>query len=132
MKTALVIILFLGNVFSSVCQNAQTSAKIKSLLVTVEKQNGLIKKQYKDSETLYDYRGNILESISYKQGKIDKHFKYEYNPDNNKIKEVELDSYGRIKESSEYKYVNGLRTEKTVYNANQKIKSKKIYVYTPF
>jgi antitoxin component YwqK of YwqJK toxin-antitoxin module len=92
----------------------------------------IVKKQYKDSETYYDSRGNVIESITYKQGKIDKRFKYEYDTDNNKIKEEEFDPSGKIKESSDYKYVNGLRTEKNVYDSNKKLKSRKTYTYTTF
>jgi hypothetical protein len=77
-------------------------------------------------------RGNVLENISYKQGKVDKHFKYQYDSDNNKIKEEEFDAAGKLKESSEYKYANGMRTEKTVYDSNKKLKSKKTYVYTTY
>jgi antitoxin component YwqK of YwqJK toxin-antitoxin module len=92
----------------------------------------IVKKQFKESETYYDSRGNITESITYKQGKVDKHFKYQYDPDNNKIKEEEFDATGRLKESSEYKYANGLRTEKIVYDPNKKMKSKRTYVYTTY
>ena len=92
----------------------------------------LVKKQFKESETYYDARGNVTESITYKQGKTDKHFKYQYDTENNKIKEEEFDPSGRLKESSEYKYSNGLRTEKTVYDSNKKMKSKKTYVYTTY
>ena len=92
----------------------------------------IVKKQYKESETYYDTRGNVLESITYKLGKVDKHFKYQYDAENNKIKEEEYDTSGRLKESSDYKYANGLRTEKTVYDSNKKQKSKKTYVYTTF
>ncbi len=92
----------------------------------------LVKKQYRESETYYDERGNELESITYKQGKVDKHFKYQYDSDNNKIKEEEFDPSGKLKESSEYKYVNGLRSEKTVYDSNKKLKSRKTYVYTSY
>jgi hypothetical protein len=92
----------------------------------------LVKKQYKDSETYYDPRGNILEEINYKQGKVSKHFKYQYDQEDNKIKEEEFDSSGRIIESSEYKFEKGLRVEKIVYDRNKKIKSRKIYQYTTF
>ena len=85
----------------------------------------LVKKQYKESETYYDTHGNVVESINYKLGKVDKHFKYEYDADNNKIKEEEFDASGKIKETSDYKYENGLRTEKNVYDSNKKLKSRK-------
>jgi antitoxin component YwqK of YwqJK toxin-antitoxin module len=107
-------------------------SKVKSIVVTEEKYDMLVKKQFKESETYYDSKGNITESIEYKQGKVDKHFKYEYDAENNKIKEEEYDTSGRLKEISEYKYVNGLRTEKTVYDSNKKMKSKKTYTYTSY
>lgn len=131
-KTALFVILFLGGTLSAECQKTASDVKIKSLIVTEEKHDMLIKKQYKEAETYYDSRGNVLESITYKLGKVDKHFKYQYDSDNNKIKEEEFDTSGRIKESSEYKYNNGLRTEKTVYDSNKKIKSIKTYTYTTY
>ncbi len=132
LKAALLIILFLGGALSAECQKTGSDVKIKSLIITEEKQDMLIKKQYKESETYYDSRGNVLESITYKLGKVDKHFKYQYDSDNNKIKEEEFDTSGRIKESSEYKYNNGLRTEKTVYDSNKKKKSIKTYAYTTY
>jgi antitoxin component YwqK of YwqJK toxin-antitoxin module len=135
MKTAkalLLIILISLISLSAMCQKSGSNTKIKSLIVTDEKYDMLIKKQYKDSETYYDSRGNILESITYKQGKVDKHFKYQYDSDNNKIKEEEFDSSARLIESSEYKYENGLRTEKTVFDPNKKMKSKRTYTYTTY
>jgi len=131
-KPFILIIMFLACAASAECQKSETTAKIKSVVVSDEKYDMIVKKQYKDSETYYDSRGNVVESISYKQGKVDKHFKYEYDTDNNKIKEEEFDASGKIKESSDYKYVNGLRTEKNVYDSNKKLKSRKTYTYTTY
>ena len=114
------------------CQKSASEAKIKSQIVTEEKYDMLVKKQLKESETYYDIRGNVIESITYKQGKLDKHFKYQYDSEDNKIKEEEFDATGRIKESSEYKYSNGVRTEKSVFDPNKKLKSKKTYTYTTY
>jgi hypothetical protein len=114
------------------CQKTRSNENIRSIVVTEEKYDMLVKKQYKESETYYDTRRNVIESITYKLGKADKHFKYQYDPENNKIKEEEFDQSGRLKESSEYKYTDGLRTEKIVYDPNKKMKSKKTYVYTKF
>lgn len=132
MKSVILIIMFLASAISAECQKSGTPDKIKSVVVTEEKYDMIVKKQYKDSETYYDSRGNVIESITYKQGKIDKRFKYEYDADNNKIKEEEFDPSGKIKESSDYKYVNGLRAEKNVYDSNKKLKSRKTYTYTTF
>jgi hypothetical protein len=117
---------------SAICQKTGSNQNVKSIVVTEEKYDMLVKKQYKESESYYDTKGNLIESITYKLGKVDKHFKYQYDADNNKIKEEEFESSGRIKESSEYKYSDGLRTEKIVYDPNRKMKSKKTYVYTKF
>lgn len=131
-KSLYLIILISGISLSAMCQKSRPNDKIKSMVVSEEKYDMLIKKQYKDSETHYDPQGNVLESITYKLGKVEKHFKYQYDPDNNKIKEEEFDAAGRIKETSEYKFENGLRTEKVVFDSNKKLKSKKTYIYTTF
>jgi antitoxin component YwqK of YwqJK toxin-antitoxin module len=131
-KSLFLFILLAAIPVSAICQKAGSNENIRSIVVTEEKYDMLIKKQYKESETYYDTKGNMIESITYKLGKVDKHFKYQYDADNNKIKEEEFDMTGRIKESSEYKYTDGLRTEKIVYDSNRKMKSKKTYVYTKF
>jgi antitoxin component YwqK of YwqJK toxin-antitoxin module len=111
-------------------QQGSDGKKVKSIIVYQEKHDMLVMRKYKDLEQSYDQRGNLIEDISYKQGKIDKHFKYQYDSNNNKIREDEYDPSGRLIESSEYKYENGLRTEKIVYDPNKKMKSRKIYQYT--
>jgi antitoxin component YwqK of YwqJK toxin-antitoxin module len=131
-RATIIIFLILGCALKAECQKSRPNDKIKSVIVSEEKYDMLVKKQYRESETYYDERGNELESITYKQGKVDKHFKYQYDSDNNKIKEEEFDPSGKLKESSEYKYVNGLRSEKTVYDSNKKLKSRKTYVYTSY
>ncbi len=131
-KTGFLIIT--GILISSTleAQYVVPKGKVKSVVVLEEKYDVLVKKQYKESETYYDSKGNILEEIEYSEGKVTKHFKYAYDQDNNKIKEEEFDPAGKLKESSEYKYENGLRTEKIVYDPNRKAKSRKIYQYTTF
>ena len=131
-KKLFLIFVISGITLSAMCQKSASEAKIKSQIVTEEKYDMLVKKQLKESETYYDIRGNVIESITYKQGKLDKHFKYQYDSEDNKIKEEEFDATGRIKESSEYKYSNGVRTEKSVFDPNKKLKSKKTYTYTTY
>jgi antitoxin component YwqK of YwqJK toxin-antitoxin module len=132
LKSIFIIILLSAGCLSAECQKSVTKNKLKSIIVLEEKSDVLIKKQFKESETYYDSRGNILEEITYKQGKVDKHFKYQYDSDDNKIKEEEYDPAGKISESSEYKIENGLRVEKIVFDSNKKIKSRKIYQYTTY
>jgi len=111
-------------------QQNTSGQKVKSIIVYEEKFDKLVSKQVKESETTYDVKGNILEDIQYVDGKTDKHFKYQYDENNNKIKETELDPSGNVAEYSEYKYDKNLRTEKIVYDPKGKIKLKKVYVYT--
>ncbi len=110
-------------------QNAHTPP-VKSITVYEEKFDKLVSQKYKESETTYDAKGNILEDIQYKDGKVDKHFKYQYDANNNKIKETEYNPSGDIQEYSEYKYENNLRIEKIVYDPKGKVKTKKAYIYT--
>ena len=63
---------------------------------------------------------------------MSKHVKYQYDQDNNKIKETELDAAGKTTKTTEYKYEKGFRVEKVVYDSNKKIKSRKTYQYTTF
>jgi hypothetical protein len=131
-RTVILIILVFGISLTANCQDSAKKDKIKSIIVTEEKYDVLVKKQYKESETYYDSRGNVIEEITYKEGKLNKHFKYQFDSDDNKIKEEEYDPSGRIIEYSEYKIENGLRVEKIVYDGNKKIKSKKTYQYTKY
>jgi len=135
MKTAR-IIMFLTLMISLnatiSAQKKEPDRKIKSIIVYQEKYDMLVTRKYKDTEQYFDSRGNLIEDITYKQGKVTKHFKYQYDQDDNKIKEEEFDPSGRLIETSEYKFADGMRTEKYVYDANKKLKSKKTYQYTTY
>jgi len=129
----ILIVLAIASLNSGIAaQNSRTERKIRSIVVTQEKYDMLVTRKYKESEQYFDNRGNLVEDITYKQGKISKHFKYQYDTDNNKIREEEYDPAGRLIEYSEYKYENGLRVEKNVYDPNKKLKSRKIYQYTEY
>jgi len=103
--------------------------KLKSITVQEEdfaKSNG---NKRLESETTYDQAGNVVEEKQYKDGKFDSHEKNEYDKDGNKIKVTEFDEAGKVLKYTTYKYEKGLKTEKTVYGANQKMKSRKTYQY---
>jgi hypothetical protein len=131
-RSVLIFSVLLGISAGLAAQNNEPERKIKSILVIQEKHDMLVTRKYKDSEQYFDERGNITEDISFKQGKITKHFKYQYDSANNKIREEEYDPSGRLIEYSEYKFENGLRMEKNVYDSNGKLKSRKIYQYTTY
>jgi hypothetical protein len=124
--------LFIMSTFTAKGQQKQALPKIKSVIVYDEKFDKLISKKNKDSETIYDAHGNIIEEITYVNNKVDTHIQYQYDASDNKIKELELDSSGKVTKTSEYKFDKGLRIEKTVYGADGKLKTKKTYVYTTY
>jgi len=132
LRAILVVIIIMITAFYGECQKPDSKPKIKSLVVMEEKPSAIVKKQYKESETYYDSRGNIIEDINYKDGKITKHFKYTYDEYDNKIKEEEYDSSGNLIESSTYRYENGLRVEKIVYDEDKRIKTRRTYIYTTY
>jgi hypothetical protein len=129
-KVSVILTVLLCLMVPAHSQKLEKKPKIKSLIIMEEESDVLVKKIVKDSETYYDSHGNITEDIKYKQGKLAKHFRYQYDNEDNKIKEEELDPTGKVTEYSEYKYENGLRIEKIVYTGNGKIKSRKVYQYT--
>ncbi len=127
-QALLILALLLG---SSVLfgQSSSASSSIKARIVHEEKTEKGKKSVYIDSEEKFDSRGNVIEEIEYKDGKIDKHMLYEYDSNNNKIKETELNDSGKPKKIGEYKYENGLRKEKYIYDGNKMLISKKTYTY---
>jgi hypothetical protein len=122
--------LFFMSTFTATGQQKPALPKIKSVIVYDEKYDKLVSKKTKESETVYDAHGNIIEEIQYINNKVDTHFQYQYDASDNKIKELELDGSGKVTKTSEYKFDKGLRIEKTIAGADGKVKTKKTYVYT--
>ena len=108
--------------------------KLKSITEYEQKyEKGVAGKALKESEILYDSDGNIIEETEYKLGKVSKHMIYQYDEDNNKIRETELDPSGKKIKVTEFKYTaDGLKSEKIVYDANNKILSRKTYKYETY
>jgi hypothetical protein len=130
-KALLILIIFSAGL-EAYCQKPESTVKIKSMIIYEEKSDALINKKFKETQIDYDQHGNILEETYFKEGKVIKHFKYEYDSSDNKIKEEEFDPSGKLKEYSEYKYDNKLRIEKIVYTPQKTIKSKKTYQYSVY
>jgi hypothetical protein len=132
-KTILSLAIAIAFLFSCnfiYSQSNNGSSKAKSRIVHEEKSIKGKTSSMLESEEKYDQNGNVIEETEYKDGKIDKHMLYEYDANNNKIKETELDAEGKPKKTAEYKYVNGLRTEKNTYDETKKLISKKTYTYS--
>jgi hypothetical protein len=108
--------------------------KLKSITEYEQRyEKGVAGKAVKESEIQYDNNGNIIEETEYKLGKVSKHVIYQYDENNNKIRETELDPSGKKIKVTEFKYTaDGLKSEKTVYDASNRIVSKKTYKYETY
>jgi hypothetical protein len=84
-----------------------------------------------EKEEFYNFRGNIVEVKEYSdKGKtVDLWIKYKYDDQGNLVEEQGLNAKGEIKERYEYKYENGLKTEKWCYDNKNRLFKKKIYKY---
>lgn len=122
--------VFMISNISAFAQNDNASVRVKSRIVHEEKTDKGKKTTSIESEEKYDLAGNVIDEIQYKDGKVDKHIVYEYDSNNNKTRETELDASGKAKKIGEYKYLNGRRAEKYTYDADKKLISKKTYTYT--
>jgi hypothetical protein len=131
MKNRLIIFLLFFCPLATFSQEKKASEnKLKSITVHEQKwDDGVAGKVLIESVTRYDQLGNITEEMEYKLGKVTKHFTYKYDSANNKIQETELDASGKKIRVSLYVYSNGLRTEKTVYDGNNRLLSRKTYKY---
>lgn len=124
------ILVVVSLLFVEISAHAQEKApvsKLRSITVQEEdfaKSNG---SKRLESETTYDQAGNMIEEKQFKNGKFDSHEKNEYDKDGNKIKVIEFDESAKVLKYKTYKYEKGLKAEKAVYGANQKMKSRKMY-----
>jgi hypothetical protein len=123
---ALMLVSGTSNIYS---QEKTKDQKVKRVTVTEEKHDGRDVTTNIESETSYDINGNIVEQILYKGGEVDTHFRYEYDANNKKIKEIEYTKKGAVDKISEYKIQNGQRVEKTVYDSKKNLLLKKTYQY---
>ena len=123
------VLLFVLGTSDIYSQEKTKDHKIKRVTVTEEKHDGRDVTTNIESETTYDINGNIIEQILYKGGEVDTHFRYEYDSNNNKIKEIEYTKKGAVDKISEYKIQNGQRVEKTVYDSRKNLLLKKTYQY---
>jgi antitoxin component YwqK of YwqJK toxin-antitoxin module len=106
---------------------------LKSITVYEQKSDkGKLGKTLPESQTTYDASGNVIEEIEYSNGKVSKHLTYQYNENNDRIRETEFDNLGNKIKVTEYKYNNGLRSEKSVYNGAGQLLSRKTYKYETY
>jgi hypothetical protein len=110
-----------------------SQAKIKSVSEYETTAQNPRAKPLLESYTKYDAAGNLLEIIERDNtGYVTLHESYEYNPDGLKVIEIQYEPDGKIKKKHQYKYVNGLRSERLTYDRTGKLIATKKYEYEFF
>lgn len=114
--------------------NAQSKKEIKKHHIVTRTEfeqrfdDGNIK--VKESFRKFDTRGNLIEEIDYtKEGEVKDRKTYEFDENNNLVKEIKYEPNGNIDEIIEYKYKDGLKTEKLEYDFKGRLIKKKTYIY---
>jgi hypothetical protein len=89
------------------------------------------KDPYIVKEEFFNLKGELVEVKDYdNQGRDIKNWvKYKYDNDSQLIEELELDEKEEQKERIEYKYDNGLRTNKLYYDEKNRLSKSKVYEY---
>lgn len=86
---------------------------------------------YLEKEEFYNLTGDVEELKEYTDNGItlSRWIKYKYDSQGNLIEEQNLNSKGEQKERFEYKYKDGLKTEKLYYDSKNHLVKKKIFKY---
>ena len=84
-----------------------------------------------DKIETYNDKGDLVDLKVYNSnGKYAKDwFQYKYNEDGKLIEEIEYDSKQNIKDRTVYKYVNGLKTSKEVFDRKGRLSKRTTYEY---
>lgn len=84
-----------------------------------------------EKEEFYNFRGDLVEVKNYTDnGKtLTDWIKYKYDTQGNLIEEQALNPKGDQKERFEYKFEDGLKTEKLFYDNKNRLTKKKIFKY---
>jgi hypothetical protein len=131
----LVCLLLLSAVMLPLSAQDKKAQKHNLKTITVYEQKsekGKMGKSLPESQTSYDAQGNVIDEVEYSNGKVSKHVSYQYNENNDRVRETEFDNLGNKIKVTEYKYSDGLKTEKAVYNGSGQLLSKKTYKYETF
>ena len=94
-----------------------------------EYKNG-VEYKYKESEYKYDQNGNVLLEKEYSdKGILLKHTEFQYDKDGKIVVVLHYNAKKQLIKREEFTYKGNLKTEKRVFGADKKMKSKKTYDY---
>ena len=129
--SAIAVVVFLYNTAFGQSKKDYKEAGIKKITEYKHDYKTGKEKKLKASEITYDAEGNETEVIEYDDfGKVTLHERTTYNSNNDKTMVVEYDSSGKVRKTTKYTYFGKFRIAKEVFDANNKLVSKKTYEYT--
>ena len=106
-----------------------SDASIKTQVIWITEKKGIKEYKYKSQELRFDRKGNRVEEIYYsRRGKIIHHLAFDYEK-GLKIREIKLDPKGFIITRTDYRYVNKVPVELTVYNGKGEIVRTEMFIY---
>jgi hypothetical protein len=133
MKIVIILVIVLCTFTSNIYSQSRKKAEKLGIKSVTE-----IKVDYEDSNgdeiirriKVFDENGNVIEDKDYNRaGKLQEKITYEYNGDNELIKEVHYRPNNKVQESFTYKYRDGLIVERCKYDSNNRLLWKRKYVY---
>jgi hypothetical protein len=130
-------LITLAIMFFALVVNAQSKTEIINKGIEVKRtydqdiENG-DKERSLNKEEFFDAKGQLIEVKEYsdKGQKIKNWEKFKYNIDGDVIEEQELDSKGVLTKKTEYKYENGLKTERLEYDGKGRLTERRSYEYS--
>ncbi|MDN5202232.1 hypothetical protein QQ008_12680 [Fulvivirgaceae bacterium BMA10] len=128
----LITVLFISLSLQLVAQSKKQIKKNGITAVkTLEQDISLGEKElWIEKEEHFDQKGELVEIKKfYKKGKIKSWERFTYNEAGLLASEEELNAKGETIKLIEYKYENGLRTQKLYYDAKKRLYKKKKYEY---
>ncbi len=129
-----ILILLIALCFSPIL-SAQSSSKVEKRGITkrsiteISYENGA-NEEIIEEEKWFDEEGNVIELKERdNKGKLKNWVKYTYTKKNDVETELYLNANGKLLEKIEYRYEDGLRTEKLYYDGKERLVKKKVYAY---
>lgn len=122
--------------FCTVLLHAQSPKEVKKhnistrKVVEIEVERGTNARTIEEYEA-FDLEGNVVEKKDYNSdGELKDWVKFDYNEDNEVVKEIYLDEKGKVIESIVFVFKDGLKREKLYYDSKNRLVKKKVYEYT--
>ena len=131
------IIVLIGLLVGIIGNNLYSQSKKKIKNLGIESVT-IVKEDYEDSNgkeilrsvTVFDENDNEIKFEDYdKAGKLSKIITYEYNSDNDLVKEIHYKPNNKVSKTITYSYKDGLMMERCKYDGADRLLSRRKYIY---